>query len=54
MSLFCVIGLGVTDEIMLGKADWYKLFEPTNFFSKYRFEIILGVAVNYFLMNLFG
>uniref|UniRef100_A0A8C1FGN4 Poly(A) polymerase n=2 Tax=Cyprinus carpio TaxID=7962 RepID=A0A8C1FGN4_CYPCA len=28
-------GLTVTDEILQGKADWSKLFEPPNFFQKY-------------------
>ncbi|XP_069811548.1 poly(A) polymerase gamma isoform X5 [Dendropsophus ebraccatus] len=29
-------GLAVTDEILQGKADWSKLFEPPNFFQKYK------------------
>lgn len=29
-------GLSVTDEILQGKAEWPKLFEPPNFFSKYK------------------
>uniref|UniRef100_A0A671P3E4 polynucleotide adenylyltransferase n=1 Tax=Sinocyclocheilus anshuiensis TaxID=1608454 RepID=A0A671P3E4_9TELE len=32
-------GLTVTDEILQGKADWSKLFEPPNFFQKYNKEI---------------
>uniref|UniRef100_A0AAQ4QAU0 polynucleotide adenylyltransferase n=1 Tax=Gasterosteus aculeatus aculeatus TaxID=481459 RepID=A0AAQ4QAU0_GASAC len=28
-------GLSVTDEILQGKAEWSKLFEPPNFFQKY-------------------
>lgn len=35
----CVLlsGLTVTDEILQGKADWSKLFEPPNFFQKYKY-----------------
>ncbi|XP_008274743.1 poly(A) polymerase gamma isoform X5 [Stegastes partitus] len=29
-------GLSVTDEILQGKAEWSKLFEPPNFFQKYK------------------
>ncbi|XP_056423642.1 poly(A) polymerase gamma isoform X2 [Hyla sarda] len=29
-------GLAITDEILLGKVDWSKLFEPPNFFQKYK------------------
>ncbi|XP_035219622.1 poly(A) polymerase gamma-like [Stegodyphus dumicola] len=34
-------GLSVADEIMTGKCGWVKLFEPTNFFSKYKHFIVL-------------
>lgn len=34
-------GLATTEEIMTGKAPWDKLFEPPNFFAKYRHYIIL-------------
>ncbi|XP_069591144.1 poly(A) polymerase alpha isoform X2 [Ranitomeya imitator] len=34
-------GLSITDEILLGKADWSKLFEAPNFFQKYKHYIIL-------------
>ncbi|XP_051504371.1 poly(A) polymerase gamma-like [Myxocyprinus asiaticus] len=34
-------GLTVTDEILQGKADWSKLFEPPNFFQKYKHYIVL-------------
>ncbi|XP_006817482.2 poly(A) polymerase gamma-like [Saccoglossus kowalevskii] len=37
-------GLSVTEEIHLGKADWAKLFEPTNFFQKYRHYIVLSAS----------
>ncbi|XP_066148379.1 poly(A) polymerase type 3 isoform X1 [Euwallacea fornicatus] len=38
------LGLEITDEIMLGKAPWKKLFEPPLFFTKYRHFIILIVS----------
>ncbi|XP_054710127.1 poly(A) polymerase type 3-like [Uloborus diversus] len=34
-------GLTVVDNIMKGKEGWSKLFEPTNFFMKYKHFIIL-------------
>ncbi|XP_072171310.1 poly(A) polymerase beta-like isoform X2 [Diadema setosum] len=34
-------GLAVTQEIMQGKATWEKLFEPSNFFQKYKHYIVL-------------
>ncbi|XP_046401214.1 poly(A) polymerase type 3 isoform X2 [Ischnura elegans] len=34
-------GLLITDEIMMGRATWDKLFEPPNFFSKYRHYLVL-------------
>ncbi|XP_046433766.1 poly(A) polymerase type 3 [Neodiprion fabricii] len=34
-------GLAITDEIMNGTATWDKLFEPPNFFGKYRHYIVL-------------
>jgi poly(A) polymerase len=30
-------GLAITEEIMVGKATWDKLFEPLNFFGKYKY-----------------
>lgn len=30
-------GFNVTEEIMTGKASWDKLFEPPNFFAKYKY-----------------
>lgn len=30
-------GLAITEEIMVGKATWDKLFEPPNFFGKYKY-----------------
>ncbi|XP_043483065.1 poly(A) polymerase type 3 isoform X1 [Leptopilina heterotoma] len=34
-------GLSVTEEIIMGKATWDKLFEPPNFFTKYKHYVIL-------------
>ncbi|XP_056620244.1 poly(A) polymerase alpha [Triplophysa dalaica] len=34
-------GLAITDEILLNKADWSKLFEAPNFFQKYKHYIVL-------------
>lgn len=34
-------GLGITEEIIMGKATWDKLFEPPNFFGKYKHYIVL-------------
>lgn len=34
-------GLAITDKIMIGKATWDKLFEPPNFFGKYKHYIVL-------------
>lgn len=34
-------GLAVTDEIMLRRSEWMKLFEPPNFFGKYKHFIVL-------------
>uniref|UniRef100_A0A8C9B083 Poly(A) polymerase n=1 Tax=Prolemur simus TaxID=1328070 RepID=A0A8C9B083_PROSS len=34
-------GLAITDEILLSKAEWSKLFEAPNFFQKYKHYIVL-------------
>lgn len=34
-------GLSVTEEIIMGKATWDKLFEPPSFFYKYKHYIVL-------------
>ncbi|KAI1897793.1 hypothetical protein AGOR_G00086930 [Albula goreensis] len=34
-------GLAITDEILLNKSDWSKLFEAPNFFQKYKHYIVL-------------
>lgn len=39
-------GLAVTEEIMLGKAHWDKLFEQPAFFTKYKHFIVLLVIAN--------
>ncbi|KAJ8920017.1 hypothetical protein NQ315_006548 [Exocentrus adspersus] len=35
------LGLHITDDIMLGKSSWDKLFEPPPFFLKYKHFIVL-------------
>ncbi|KAF1427268.1 Poly(A) polymerase gamma, partial [Spheniscus magellanicus] len=37
-------GLVVTNEILQGKSDWPKLFEPLNFFQKYKHYIVLTAS----------
>ncbi|XP_014673259.1 PREDICTED: poly(A) polymerase type 3-like isoform X2 [Priapulus caudatus] len=37
-------GLEITDNITLGKADWAKLFDPPNFFQKYKHYIVLRAS----------
>ncbi|XP_041866773.1 poly(A) polymerase gamma isoform X2 [Melanotaenia boesemani] len=39
-------GLNVTDEILQGKAEWSKLFEPPNFFQKYKHYIVLTASAS--------
>uniref|UniRef100_A0A4W4GN58 polynucleotide adenylyltransferase n=1 Tax=Electrophorus electricus TaxID=8005 RepID=A0A4W4GN58_ELEEL len=39
-------GLAVTDEILQGKAEWSKLFEPPNFFQKYKHYIVLTASAS--------
>uniref|UniRef100_A0A8B9RPA2 polynucleotide adenylyltransferase n=1 Tax=Astyanax mexicanus TaxID=7994 RepID=A0A8B9RPA2_ASTMX len=39
-------GLTITDEILQGKADWSKLFEPPNFFQKYKHYIVLTASAS--------
>ncbi|XP_051170295.1 poly(A) polymerase type 3 isoform X2 [Leptopilina boulardi] len=34
-------GLSLTEDIIMGRATWEKLFEPPNFFSKYKHYVIL-------------
>jgi len=36
-----IVGLAVTNEILQGKSDWSKLFEPLNFFQKYKYVLNL-------------
>ncbi|XP_013199282.1 poly(A) polymerase type 3 isoform X2 [Amyelois transitella] len=35
------VGLSITDEIMLNKSGWERLFEAPNFFSRYKHFIVL-------------
>uniref|UniRef100_S4RDI5 polynucleotide adenylyltransferase n=1 Tax=Petromyzon marinus TaxID=7757 RepID=S4RDI5_PETMA len=37
-------GLAITDEILMGKAEWSKLFESPNFFLKYKHYIVLTAS----------
>ncbi|KAM9726219.1 poly(A) polymerase gamma isoform 3-T3 [Menidia menidia] len=39
-------GLNVTDEILQGKAEWSKLFEPPSFFQKYKHYIVLTASAS--------
>ncbi|KAL4639945.1 poly(A) polymerase gamma [Arapaima gigas] len=39
-------GLSVTDEILRGKAEWSKLFEPPRFFQKYKHYIVLAASAS--------
>jgi len=39
-------GLAITEDIMLGKTTWDKLFEPPNFFGKYKYVNVLNQFVN--------
>ncbi|XP_034080918.1 poly(A) polymerase gamma isoform X2 [Gymnodraco acuticeps] len=39
-------GLSVTDEILQGKTEWSKLFEPPNFFQKYKHYIVLTASAS--------
>ncbi|XP_069174252.1 poly(A) polymerase type 3 isoform X2 [Procambarus clarkii] len=39
------MGLQITEDIMLGKATWDKLFQPPNFFTKYKhYLVVIAVA----------
>uniref|UniRef100_A0A673ZAF0 Poly(A) polymerase n=1 Tax=Salmo trutta TaxID=8032 RepID=A0A673ZAF0_SALTR len=39
-------GLSVTDDILQGKTDWSKLFQPPNFFLKYKHYIVLTASAS--------
>nr|XP_015218741.1 PREDICTED: poly(A) polymerase gamma isoform X2 [Lepisosteus oculatus] len=39
-------GLSITDEILQGKAEWSKLFEPPAFFQKYKHYIVLTASAS--------
>lgn len=34
-------GLAITEDIIMGRATWKKLFDPPNFFAKYKHYIVL-------------
>lgn len=40
-------GFNVTEEIMTGKANWEKLFEPPSFFTKYKYILNYEVAMRW-------
>ena len=40
------LSLGICENIMNGKATWDKLFEPPNFFGKYKHFIVLEASSN--------
>ncbi|KAK6622866.1 hypothetical protein RUM43_008717 [Polyplax serrata] len=40
------LGLSITEDIMLGKCGWEKLFEPSHFFTKYKHFIVLLSSSN--------
>ncbi|MFT7806233.1 poly(A) polymerase gamma-like isoform X1 [Arapaima gigas] len=39
-------GLSVTEDVLIGKADWSKLFERPNFFQKYKHYIVLTASAS--------
>uniref|UniRef100_T1IT92 Poly(A) polymerase n=1 Tax=Strigamia maritima TaxID=126957 RepID=T1IT92_STRMM len=41
------VGLGVTNDIMIGQADWTKLFEEKNFFGDFRHFVVLTASTEY-------
>ncbi|XP_069464136.1 poly(A) polymerase gamma isoform X2 [Ambystoma mexicanum] len=45
-------GLAITDEILLGKADWSKLFETPNFFQMYKHYIVLTASASTEVLHL--
>lgn len=40
------IGLKITSDALIGKASWDALFQPPNFFSKYKHYIVLSALSN--------
>lgn len=34
-----ILGLKVTSDVLIGKSAWDALFQPANFFSKYKYSI---------------
>lgn len=39
MSFFIFAGLRITSDVLIGKSTWDALFQPPNFFSKYKYMI---------------
>lgn len=48
------VGLEVTDEILKGKSDWPKLFEPLNFFQKYKYvwKLLSELEIIYLVVSM--
>ena len=44
----------ITDEIFIGKSTWEKLFEPVNFFTKFKHFVGLFSSHFLFLTELFS
>lgn len=40
------IGLTITSDVLIGKSTWDALFQPPNFFSKYKHYIVLSAISN--------
>uniref|UniRef100_A0A2I3GU48 Poly(A) polymerase n=1 Tax=Nomascus leucogenys TaxID=61853 RepID=A0A2I3GU48_NOMLE len=45
-------GLAITDEILLSKAEWSKLFEAPNFFQKYKYPVEMPWYVHFIYLFL--
>lgn len=43
-------GLQITEDIMLGKVTWDRLFQPPNFFMKYRYALIFPLDLKFWVM----
>ncbi|WP_459806125.1 poly(A) polymerase, partial [Herbidospora sp. RD11066] len=40
------LGLEITSDALMGKSTWDALFQPPNFFSKYKHYIVLSALSN--------
>lgn len=49
-----IVGLAVTNDILQGKTDWSKLFEPLNFFEKYKYvwNLLAELKIIYLLVTI--